>query len=199
MHHSHTGTVLTFPTSTFSFTSKQFCLKMVWLQERLITFCHYAEDQAKHSLCSGLHALFVTVNAFLSWTTHFWDSRTIWGFALLLEWLRLWWTLYFTIASRTRHLRPLTKFFVNVKECKLTSAVSHSAFFRNNVQAFPASDLNGRSFAKYRLLPQPWFWESTFVCNREQQSRTFSSVGLIVVSPGKWTRRAFFFSQVLHI
>lgn len=172
---------------------------MVWLQERLITFCHSAEDQDKHSLCSGLHALFVIVNAFLSWTTHFWDSSIIWGFDLLLEWLRLWWTLYLTIVSRTRHLHPLTKFFVNFKECKLTSAASRSAFFRNNVQTFPASDLNGRFFAKYRLVPQLWFWERTFVCNREQQSRTFSSVHLIVVSPDKWTRRPFSLTGSTHV
>lgn len=92
MHHSHTSTVLTFPTSTFSFIWKWFCLKMVWLQECLITFCHYTEDQDKRSPCSGRYALCVNVNAFLSWTTHLWDSRTMWGFALPLEWLRLWWT-----------------------------------------------------------------------------------------------------------
>ena len=62
--------------------------------------------------------------------------------------------LYLTTASWTRHLGPLTNSFsVHFIECKLKSAVSCSEFFRNNVQTFPASALNGSFFAKFCLLP----------------------------------------------
>lgn len=60
--------------------------------------------------------------------------------------------LYLTTASRTRHIGPLTRFFVHFKECKLKSVEYWSVFFRNTVQTFPASAFNGSFFAKYCLL-----------------------------------------------
>lgn len=55
-------------------------------------------------------------------------------------------------AFRTRHIGPLTKFFIRFKECKLTSAESWNVFFRNTLQTFPASAFNGSFLAKSCLL-----------------------------------------------
>lgn len=153
---------------------------MIWLQEHLITFCHYIGDQEKHSVHWTSGSLLLLLMSFSPGQptsgTQGLSGEIAYGMALAaINFCSL------QQFSQQDTSVPQKHSFSVLNNTQRRLQYTLSVIFRNSLQTFLASYINGSSLTSFK---------KALGNTGEQQSRTSTPIHR---SSGRWTRRASFF------